>query len=141
MRRRLVVPFSTAFCFCSSQELLHLGESPLQFSRFECTELQIEKRRQTGRDPGMKFAGVDVADQLLHGVLHCDHVVQFGQWIDEFRGKTPLPSAPNSAQFGSFVGIGVKETLGRPRLREPGKVRRVCFGLTKWICRRAAPLC
>jgi len=58
----------------------------LQVRRLDCTELQIQARRQTGRDPGMKFARVHIRDQLLHGVSHGTDFVQPRQRIDIFGG-------------------------------------------------------
>ena len=54
-----VIHMSIRLPFPSPPEVLR---EPLQVRRLDRTRLQIQRRRQTGREPGMKFA--------LHGVSH-----------------------------------------------------------------------
>ncbi len=72
----------------------------------DCTELQIQERRQTRRHPGMQFARVHPRSASSTTVARHSPCPA---WAD-FRGKTALLSAPDSAQLRGFVGIGVKET-------------------------------
>jgi hypothetical protein len=89
-------------------ELFQLCESPLQIGFLDHAQLQVHQGRETGRDPWVKLAGVDLCDQPGNRVPYGQHIVQSRQRIQVFAGGGALAPAADPAQFGSLVGIGVQ---------------------------------
>jgi hypothetical protein len=78
----------------------------------------------------MSSAGTDIHDQPIHRVPHCDCIVQGRQRIHVFAGSMAIVPAPNAAQFGSLVGIGMEETQAARGSRGPAGFAALCPSLT-----------
>jgi len=101
----------TVHCFsCFRRELFQLCESPLQIRSLYRAQLQVQEGRQSCSDPEVNPARVDIRDQPRYRVAHRDRVVQGRQRIRVFAGSMAIAPAPDAAQFGSLVGVGVKKT-------------------------------
>jgi hypothetical protein len=57
----------------------------------------------------MEFAGIDIRDQPSHRVPHGKRIVQGGQRVRGFGGCMSIAPTPAATEFGSLVGISVKE--------------------------------
>jgi len=114
MCRRLVVPFSTALCFRPGQEPLHLGDSPLQLRRLECTELQNSRAAPDRPRPWDEVCPYMCSNQLprLALVFH-DHIGTIGL---NAAGSRFYSSSPNS-KFLSPVWSRPRPNRQYPRVK------------------------
>jgi hypothetical protein len=89
--------------------LLQLRDTLLGIRCFDGAKLRAHEGRQAGRDPGMNSAGGNIRDQASHRIPHRLRIVQGRQRIHVFAGSMVLVPAPDPAQFGSLIGIGVEK--------------------------------
>ena len=68
--------------------------------------------------------------QPIHPVPHSKRAVQGGQRIHVFAGNTAIAPAPDPAQFGSLVGIGMEETQAARGSRGSAGFAALCPSLT-----------
>jgi hypothetical protein len=76
---------------------------------------------------------VDIRDQPIHRAPHQKRIVQGRQWIRVFAGGTALAPAPDPAQFGSFVGIGMEKAEAARGGSGPAGLARLRLGLTPMV--------
>jgi hypothetical protein len=71
----------------------------LRVGRIQRAQLQLQKRRETGGDLGMKLAAINVGDQPTHRVPHMPHAIQRRQrigavWKDDSVGRRETLDLP-----------------------------------------------
>jgi hypothetical protein len=92
-----------------TQLLLYFRDALLKLGFLDGPELQVQERSQASGSPRAEFAGIDFADHPFDGITHCVHAVQIGQWIRSANDTAVLSSA-DPTEFGSLLGVGMKET-------------------------------
>jgi hypothetical protein len=91
-----------------SDQAFEFGQTVLQFGFLDRPQLQMHERCQTGSDPRVQLALVDVGDQPGYRVADGDRAVEVGQGILPDPGYAIL-LATNAAEFDGFGGVGVKK--------------------------------
>jgi hypothetical protein len=109
------------------QQRLHPSDALLEIHCLNCAQLQVQEGGQDWLRPSVRLACVYFCDQLRNGISHGSRILQFGQGRGVFRGGEVLAPAPDTAEFGGLLGIGVEKT-SRPRLRQLGRACRSLQG-------------
>ncbi|MGA7137549.1 MAG: hypothetical protein WBZ14_07750, partial [Terriglobales bacterium] len=92
-----------------AKTFFHPSEAPLEIRCLNRAQLKVQEGSEIGRDPRVHLACVYIRDQPSHRVPHSNHVVQRRQRVCVFATFVTLPSAPDAAQFRSFIGIGMEK--------------------------------
>jgi hypothetical protein len=129
----LMLPRGLASARAFHQLLLHFCESPLPICRLNRTQLEIQKGCQASSDSRVNPAGIEVRDQPSHRVPHRKRIVQGWQRGRVFAEIVALASAPDPAQFGSLVGVGVEKAQAARGGSGPAGLAGLCLGLTTRI--------
>ena len=74
--------------------------------------------------------GVDIRDQPIHRAPHRKRIVQGRQRIRVLAGNVAIAPAPDPAQLGSLVGVGVKIAQAALGGSGPAGLAALGFGLT-----------